>query len=161
MYAIEPITWEAFATLVAGGAAVAGAVFVGLKQMAILDRQVGLADLAIREATFDRRFKVYEAASEYLMHMSGAASAPPYELERAFKDAKSKARFLFGPSVLRLLDEAYDVATEYATGTASRRFNDPAEVEHATRAHQEVRRRLQSCVDRLPVVFAEEMSLLE
>ncbi|CAN5491123.1 hypothetical protein BH10PSE5_BH10PSE5_00040 [soil metagenome] len=161
MCAIEPITWEAVATLAAGGAAVAGAVFVGIKQTTILKRQVRMADLAIREATFDRRFKVYEATSEYLMHMSTDASAPPYELERAFKDARSKARFLFGPGVLNLLDEAYGVATDYATGKASSRSNDAAEDKRATKEHQEVRRRLQSCVDRLPVVFADEMSLLE
>lgn len=65
---MDTFTWQAFATLVAGGSAVVGAVYVSRRQTAITARQadiqakqVELQALQLRAALFDRRIKVYDA----------------------------------------------------------------------------------------------------
>jgi len=64
-------TWEAFATLATGLAAVIAAFVVGLRQAAIsqrqaliLDRQVALAETALRGELYDRRIAIYDAVAE-------------------------------------------------------------------------------------------------
>ena len=51
-------SWEAFATLATGLAAVGGAVWILMRQQLSLDRQVELQELKLRSDLFDRRFVV-------------------------------------------------------------------------------------------------------
>lgn len=59
-------TWEAFATLVTGLAAVGAALVVAYRQAGIVERQVKLQEAELRNAVFDRRMDVYHKIRRYL-----------------------------------------------------------------------------------------------
>lgn len=114
-------TWEAFATLFAGIAAVVGAVYVGVRQVGIsraqkdiagrqteiLAKQVGLDELKLRAELFDKRFAVYEATRAMIGATLALAQEPEREIELAFRVAKDQATFLFQPSVSEGLQEIW------------------------------------------------------
>jgi hypothetical protein len=115
MIDVYSFTWEAFSTLFTGLAAVAGAVYVGLRQAGIskaqtdiasrqtliLAKQVGLDELKLRADLFEKRFAVYEATRDILSQAMQDSKRPPRgdEREMAFLIAKDQATFLFRPSV--------------------------------------------------------------
>lgn len=116
---IAPPSWEAAATLSAGLAAVASAVFVGLRQMKIADRQVLIQErltaieaLKVRSELFERRMVVYRATMDWFAAVQIDGAVPrsfgtgedgPSEEERnvarAFARAVHESRFLFRPKV--------------------------------------------------------------
>jgi hypothetical protein len=113
-------TWEAFATLVTGLSAVAAATFVGLRQVGIasrqsqiLDRQVALADLGLREKLFERRFAIYEATKIYLLHIVQHADEPNADTKRAFQVALNEAEFLFSADVHARLTSLWKDAEKF------------------------------------------------
>lgn len=100
-------SWEAFATLATGLAAVAGATWVARGQMKIQKKQTEIQAATLRSDLFDRRFEVYTATAEFLVAMiRGSRTLPPAETEK-FLEAASKSRFLFQPEVYEALDEIY------------------------------------------------------
>lgn len=115
MIDIYSFTWEAFATLITGLAAVAGATFVGLrqinisesqvkiadKQSLILKKQVDLDELKFRADLFEKRFAVYEATRNILIQALEGSKRPANDDKRQmnFLIAKDQATFLFRPSV--------------------------------------------------------------
>lgn len=115
-------SWEAFATLATGAAAVAAATFVGLRQLGIareqmaiterqsriLERQVGLDELNLRVDLFEQRFAVYERARKFLGAIMAHADRPDAEIQRGYVVALDEARFLFRPEVHAQLREIWE-----------------------------------------------------
>src|SRR5437764_15040252 len=110
---VGPIPWEAVATFVTGVSAVAGAVIVGLRQVAItreqtaiaarqadiLGEQTKLEKLSFHETMFDRRMEVYDGVHAFLSSIVQHAAPPSRELERTFVGALQRSRFLYRPAV--------------------------------------------------------------
>lgn len=128
----DAMTWEAFATLAAGLAAVIGATLVGLRQMAISKRQVALQQLELRRLLYDLRRPIYDATRRWLSfilqtgHIPNRPGAPDQvqldrrvigareaELERQaklegeFLQAIEDSRFVFGPEVFSSLENLW------------------------------------------------------
>lgn len=122
------LSWEAFATLLAGALAVGAAIYVGLrqtqiqtKQVLIQDRLAELEELKLRQALFDARYQVYNASRKWLVFTVQHGS-PPYStkgLEEAqlavemkwadeFLDAVDRSRFLFRPAVRQVLFKMWE-----------------------------------------------------
>lgn len=112
--------WSSFATLVGAGVAlvvgilaVIGAVRVGNKQVAIvakqseiLDRQVALQEAGLRAELFDRRMAVYEAAIDFLHHLSDSINEEPGKGRlQTFVTKYRESQFLFGPEVHAAMNE--------------------------------------------------------
>ncbi len=108
-------TWEAFATLVTGLAAVGAALVVGLRQLGIadrqreiLERQVGFDEMKLRADLFDRRFRVYEATLRLVVQVVQRADKADSEIERDFAVALDQSRLLFKPAVHAALKRIWD-----------------------------------------------------
>lgn len=119
------LTWEAFATLVTGLLAVASAAVIGgfqlrlfAQQSSILDRQVRLQELSVREALFDRRMEVYSAALEFL---EAVLRSGELSFQGRFEEAMAKAAFLFRPEVHEGLEAALLTARGYSYARERRR----------------------------------------
>jgi len=88
--------------MVTGVLAVGGAVWVGLRQLAITARQTRiaeqqgqLAELSFRHQLFDKRMRVYEGVANFLGAIVREAAYPSREFEVDFLSALGSARFLF------------------------------------------------------------------
>lgn len=135
MIDIYSFTWEAFATLATGFAAVVAAMIVGLRQTKILDRQVALAETDQRIALFERRFKIYDDANLFMNHMIQFAGFPPKPIEDRFRASALEARLLFKTKVHDDLWAIYKRTLQYdvlkkkmaADFAANMRF-DPADI---------------------------------
>ena len=128
------LTWEAFATFLTGVLAVGGAIAIGLRQTAILRRQVDLQQLELRRLLHDLRLPVYEATKAWLGHIVQTGTIPnrigglgnlipgsvehiaeqerQRSLEEAFLDAIEKSRFLFGPPVFVSLERLWTAGNQ-------------------------------------------------
>jgi hypothetical protein len=118
----DQFSWEAFATLATGFAAVIAAMIVGLRQSGIADRQaqilqtqVGLDSLKLRSDLFDRRFAVYEETRKLVIHVMAHAAKASQETEREFFLAVDKSIFLFHPAVHERLDDIWKKYNEFCT----------------------------------------------
>ena len=125
----DAFTWQAFATLVAGGAAVAGAIYVVRKQTAITARQadiqakqVELQAMQLRANLFDRRIKVYDATFEWLRVIAAEGYMPGEHgrttdatraVEHAFYRAIYASKLLFNKSVYDKLEALRKRAIEW------------------------------------------------
>lgn len=125
----DTFTWQAFATLVAGGAAVAGAVYVSRRQTAITARQadiqakqVEIQALQLRAALFDRRIKVYDATFEWLRVIAAHGYMPgddprttpeAREIEFAFYRAIYASQLLFKREIYEKLEGLRKRAVEW------------------------------------------------
>jgi hypothetical protein len=113
-------TWEAFATLASGLAAVAAAFTVGRRQVAIadrqskiLDRQVALDEMTLRSELFDRRFAIYERTRALLSAVLVHDAPAEDPVVRAFQVALNQSTFLFRPSVCAHLGVIWDRYCKY------------------------------------------------
>ena len=100
--------WQSFATLVSGLAAVSAAFWVGLRQADIQKRQTKIQETALRSDLFDRRFKVFERAEQFLREIIQHADDPSQETQREFQMAMGESRFLFKQDVRLGLKEIWD-----------------------------------------------------
>lgn len=100
-------SWDAFATLITGALVVVGAVWVGLRQTKILERQVKLDELTLRKDLFEKRAAVFEATSNFMGFMLREADYPEPDLEIAYIHAMGQSRFLFPLAVHEGLDEIW------------------------------------------------------
>lgn len=110
------ISWEAWATLAAGSAAVIGAYRIGLRQIATAERQTEIANrqvdqqrLQIRADLYDRRVAVYSAIREYAFRAS-TGNQVPADVQRSFFEALNGSRFLFGAELQSWVQELHTVA---------------------------------------------------
>lgn len=104
------ITWEAFATLVAGLVAVGGAIVIWFRQQTILEHQTTIERLKLRSDTFDRRWEIYQATVNWLREWFETGDRPAPEIDSAFVWAIEKSKFLFRPAVTSQLTEWHMMA---------------------------------------------------
>jgi hypothetical protein len=120
-------TWEAFAALVTGLAAVVAAVIVGLrqagiqlaqarissKQTDILDKQVQLEELKLRNELFDRRFEIYQKTQAYLVALSSIDKRSDIKKTlMEFLTARDTSQFLFHKRGAATLLNIYQLGEE-------------------------------------------------
>lgn len=127
--------------LIGGVLALSGAVWVGLRQAAILREQtelqkgqaklasrgLELEELKLRTDLFDRRFEVYDAVRAFVSHILTTGTPPAFEsvydhpeeegIERKvqadFLQAIDRSQFLFRPGVKqRLIDDVWLPASD-------------------------------------------------
>lgn len=134
--------WEALATLIAGTAAVIGAVFIGKKQtrisegqnailreqagiasrqVGILQNQVDLERLALRGDLFDKRFAVFEATEAWLADVMNGRELTGADITKRFKHSRDQAKFLFDHATNERLKELSDKSFQYYS---KRKVND-------------------------------------
>jgi hypothetical protein len=106
-------TWEAFATLATGLAAVVAAYLIGRRQVQIQQAQTHLQERSLRFQLLDRRYSVFDRAEALLLEIERTAKGPSRECERNFLIAKGEARFLFDDSVLTGLQEIWAKSVAY------------------------------------------------
>jgi hypothetical protein len=152
--------WDAgaVATLIAGGAAVSGAVWIGLKQAQIMSKQADIyqkqteiQDLMLRATLFERREDVLLAVHEFIEHGGGS------NRWEKFKEAKRKARFVFGPRVMDFLNEVERIS--YVLSNANAGLSSAEMMGQPTADLRHERDEYKSQMDRkrseLEVVFAD------
>ena len=100
-------SWEAFATLATGLAAVIGAYSLGRRQIKILGRQTALQESQIKVAVFERRMDVFRAVEKLIHGVFHDGGPVSYELERGFVIAQQEARFLFANDTNDFLKEVW------------------------------------------------------
>jgi hypothetical protein len=101
-------TWEAFATLLAGLAAVAGAFFLGRRQIEILGRQTHLQESNLKISIFEKRMDVFRSVERFIYGVIAAGGPVSHEIERGFLIAEQEARFLFAKDVIDFLSEVWN-----------------------------------------------------
>jgi antitoxin HicB len=106
-------TWEAFATLATGFAAVGAAVYIGRKQTEIQKRQAGIQAQSLRSDLFDRRYRVFDRTQELILEVFKSDIRFDDDALRPFKTAMGEAGFLFDESVVRGLDEILEKFLKY------------------------------------------------
>ena len=106
-------SWEAFATLATGLAAVGAAVVIGMKQAEIQRVQAGIQSLALKSDLFDRRYSLYDRVKRYLIDLQKLAGQRDWDCEQQFLVARGEAQFLFHSSVVTGIDEIWNKACEY------------------------------------------------
>ena len=100
-------TWEAFATLVTGLAAVVAAFVLGRTQIAIQKKQTDIQEQTLQADLFERRYKVFQVAEQLLSEINREAGDPSRETKRNFAIAMGEAKFLFGTQVYEAMDEIW------------------------------------------------------
>jgi hypothetical protein len=161
-------SWEAFATLTTGAMAVAGAVWVGLRQTTISDRQTKIlhsqakvAELTLRHELFERRLKVYQMVEGFLAFIMRTATFPEeqmFDLPRAMAQSK----FVFRPEVHDNIQEIWKRSLTFRTLKVTMQTTFDAEGHYGEGNPQREEDHLEWFYDRLrslPDVFGEEMKL--
>jgi hypothetical protein len=111
-------TWEAFATLATGLAAVIAAWNLGRKQTKIQQAQVEIQNLTLRSELFDRRYKLCEATRTFLLKIFVLGGEGQLSLTadwtQNFLHALQEARILFSSNVFIGMDEVWKKAVDYS-----------------------------------------------
>ena len=117
-------TWEAFATLTAGIAAVLAALVVGLRQSKVLNRQTELQASGLKIGLFERRMDVFRAVEQLIYGAIGNGGPVSDSVEREFIKAKQEARFLFDVSMDQLFRDIWEnyVKLKIYSGTMNDEF---------------------------------------
>ncbi len=105
-------SWEAFAALVTGLAAVIAAWRLGKRQTAIQDKQVELQAQALKSDLFARRLENYETVRDFLNSILSKPHDIDSHLQSRFFVALREARFLFSSNVYGRLDEIWNLCGE-------------------------------------------------
>jgi hypothetical protein len=118
--ALAELDWQAIATLITGALAVVGAVWIGLRQLAITRHQndisaeqARLAELTLRDQLFDKRLAVYNGIAGFLGAIVRQRSFPSREIEVAFLSALGASRFLFSLPTYQGIQVIWDRALEF------------------------------------------------
>lgn len=164
------LSWEAFATLFTGVLAVLAAVVVGrqqigisAKQTDILDRQVRLQEMSLREALFERRMAVFNVVQLFLADVlrDGVIRR---SLESRFLEALGQIPLLFRPQVQEGVMAAYGTAKELnalqdqiRAAEAGSEF--PSTPDHLREAEHAARVALAAAVTKLAETFGDEIRL--
>jgi hypothetical protein len=107
-------SWEAFAQLVTGLAAVFAAFIIGRKQIAIQSAQTQLQSLSAKTALFDKRYAVFESTQKFLHEVGFAGQKPTPETQYQFMKARQESVFLFSPNTAAGLNEIYDKWVDFS-----------------------------------------------
>ena len=111
-------SWEAFATLATGLAAVIAAWNLGRKQIEIQKAQVDLQRLTLRSELFDRRYKLYEATRIFLFNIYKCKGDEQLswtaDWTQNFLRALQESRILFSSGVFLGMDEIWRNAVDFS-----------------------------------------------
>lgn len=163
------ISWEAAATLITGGAAVGGAIWIGLRQVGIGNRQaeivekqvevqagqLRLEELKARMALFEERMKVYSATEHWLIRFAQEGKKPTGDAERDFMNAIDRSRFLFGDDLRTKLHELWTLGNAHHYHEVSFPIEGG---DHADKAH-EIALKLTEAMSDLPAIFGPKIDL--
>jgi hypothetical protein len=105
-------TWEAFATLAAGLAAVIAAWRLGKRQIAIQEKQLYLQAQSLKSELFERRLQNYETVRDLLNNILSTPDDIDPHLQSRFFVALREARFLFSANVYERLDEIWSLCVD-------------------------------------------------
>lgn len=108
------MTWEAFATLAAGGAAVIGATIIGINQTKILGAQHTLEKLRLKSELFDKRYRVFV---EFGVFLDIAAAGPESEIQKVIEGTRQNVErsiFLFDHTVYDVLSPLFEKGSKQA-----------------------------------------------
>jgi hypothetical protein len=183
MSLLHDFPWDALATLLAGVAAVIGAVYIGKRQMAIsrgqnkilerqadiasrqadiLAQQVQLESLKLRSELFERRFKVFEATHAFLIAAYNGEDMTGHQATIDFKRARDEGRFLFDERVSTELEEVHKHGWQYralqgfVNANAEQGRGDPEkDLEAVMEAQMQIGRDITS----LPTIFGRHLSI--
>jgi dsDNA-binding SOS-regulon protein len=100
-------TWEAFATILTGVSAVAGAVWVARGQMKIQNKQTHIQAYALRSDLFDRRYKIFDETRKFLTNIPPSRESDYHDAKSQFQAAREEALLLFDNNVLDGLQEIW------------------------------------------------------
>lgn len=180
-FQIEPLSWEAaativagawaaFATLATGAAAVGGAIWIGLRQVGIATRQAEIVERQVeiqagqlkleemkgRMALFDERMKVYSAAERWLIRFAQDGKKPVGDTEREFRNAIDRSRFLFGDSLRNRLFDLWTAANQHHVHMKD--WEAERAAHHLDKAHV-IALQLTSAMTALPAIFGPKIDL--
>ena len=88
-------SWEAFATLVTGLAAVCAAYRLGKKQIAIQEAQIRIQEQSLKADIFERRFQVYGRVRNFITDLVQHGNPQFIEFENDLLLAELESKFLF------------------------------------------------------------------
>ena len=100
-------TWEAFATLVTGLAAVVAAAIIGWRQSSIMAQQVDIQKQALRSDLFDRRMAHFMLVQGIIRKVRDNPNTFDIQTIHQFRDAIDEAKFLFPRNVSETLEQIY------------------------------------------------------
>lgn len=108
--------WQSFSTLATGLLAVIAAWSVGMRQTAIseqhtkiLERQLILNNSEVRQALFEKRYKVYDVTRRFIKaSYANSLNDDNTDLQIEFINHMWESKFLFNESVFKYLDDLYD-----------------------------------------------------
>lgn len=108
--------WGDFATLVTGGVAAIGAIWIGRKQtkiaerqVAIMDRQILLDENNLKAELFERRLETYKITVDFLIHLHDLAEEEEGKKRLSTYASKmQESRFIFQPHVYPALKEIWE-----------------------------------------------------
>lgn len=161
-------SWEAFATLATGLAAVVAAYLIGRRQSAILVRQTDLQAQIAREAQaierlkiktdlFTHRMTVYEDVRVWLAGLVMSGNQVDNDAQRAMLAAIDRSQFLFHRVVTERLRNLYNDAFVHGAMKEIRKYETatPNDLKRADDAWA----RLVASSDRLFELFGDELRL--
>jgi uncharacterized protein YozE (UPF0346 family) len=168
--AFDKLDWQALATLITGALAVAGAVLIGLRQLAITrrqtdiaERQTRIAELSLRQQLFDKRMHDYHAVANFLGAIIRDASYPVGKIETDFLTALGSSQFLFAMATYEDLQQVWDRAQAFRllkiriqSSDEERREEGDADREAEVQALRWFFDRLES----LPALFGNQLRLI-
>lgn len=170
-------TWQAFATLLTGFAAVGGAVFIGLRQHDLVREQADIsrqqaataasashvARLKLRADLFEQRLEVYQAIHNYLRAALSVNMKKIWDVTPELEKQLIRAKFLFSNAITAELelaiadsDALYDA--KYERDEAREAGNDVTALNAALRP---LRKNLRERLRRLADTLGDEMKLYE
>jgi hypothetical protein len=160
---IDPITWEAAATLIAGILAVSAATVVALKQGSIVKRQALLQELALRHDLFDKRMAIFRTVRHYVARMIHASSSKDDIADEMveFGDAVEEARFLLSKKLFLELSSIEHAAQEILRSIYHMEHNDRDldTVDHCIKDIERRKHQLRARYNALPAMFEREMNI--
>lgn len=100
-------SWEAFATLATGLAAVIAAGIIGFRQSQIHDRQVALQEQELKVSLLEERLSVYDSVHDFFGYTLTHGRPADGSYERNYQMAMVKARFLFSDDLNDFLKQVW------------------------------------------------------
>jgi hypothetical protein len=149
------IDWQAIATLVTGFLAVGSAVFVGKRQLAILNRQATLSENDLKIQLLERRSACLEAIRAIWRSWTATTTLEDEQWGRLF-DLLYEVQLLYPPTVFAQLDQAV------TSMLRARRYNGQSQLHYRRNQNHQGDERLeaasteeQSVMDALPRLLDE------
>ncbi|MEY4246128.1 MAG: hypothetical protein RLZZ245_3713 [Verrucomicrobiota bacterium] len=157
------VDWQAWATLAAGGLAVAAALAVGVMQTKLLSRQTEisseLADIERAKIRFELFEKRYEFVTIFYAFVGRIRSKTDIwnDEDDAFVAATRQAEYLFPASMRPLIEDLWDTSVAYQDAGDNLASKDQAVRDRAIADRNRLRRDLDDLVLRFSEMFDAEI----